>query len=148
VNLQTSRLLIVDDDPALLAGLSDALHVRLPEVSTATAASAKQALGLMANADFDCILCDLVMPEMNGLEFLRRVRQVCPETAVILMTGCGNDATAAEARRLGAAGFLPKPFTMDDVVPLIRCTLERTPLLRRLHETNRRSVLGHNTGSR
>jgi len=138
-----SRLLIVDDDPALLAGLSDALHVRLPQVSTATAASAKQALGLMANADFDCILCDLVMPEMNGLEFLRRVRQLCPGTAVILMTGCGNDATVAEAQRLGAAGFLPNPFTMDDVVPLIRRTLDRAPLLRRLREANRRSTFGN-----
>src|SRR5919109_4147445 len=99
----SSRLLIVDDDPALLAGLSEALKVRLPDLSTETAASAKHALGLMANADYDCVLCDLVMPEMDGLEFLRRVRDLYPGTAII-MTGCGTDATAAEARRLGAAG--------------------------------------------
>jgi DNA-binding NtrC family response regulator len=89
--------------------------------SEPTANSAKEALAMMADSDFDVILCDVVMPQM---------------------TGYGNDERAAEARRMGAADFLSKPFTMDDLVPLVRRTLERAPLLRRLHEANRRSVLG------
>jgi DNA-binding NtrC family response regulator len=135
-----ARLLIVDDDPALLTGLSDGLSARLPDISPKTASSAKEALGLMATEEFDVILSDVVMPGMSGLEFLARVRKLCPGTAIILMTGC-QDELRHEALRLGAVDFLTKPFTMDGVVSILRRALEQASLLRRLHETNRLSEL-------
>lgn len=75
--------------------------------------NAFQALDRLDEQPWDVILCDLRMPSMDGLEFLRRAKSTHPQVSVIIMTAYGNVDTAVEAMRVGAADFLTKPFPFN-----------------------------------
>ena len=103
-----SRVLVVDDEKGVRDSFSLLLAAAGHEV--ATAASATAALDLLARQDMDVVLTDLLMPGMNGLELLRRVRALAPRTQVIVMTGEPTDETAKAALAAGAADYLAKPI--------------------------------------
>jgi EAL domain-containing protein (putative c-di-GMP-specific phosphodiesterase class I)/DNA-binding NarL/FixJ family response regulator len=111
------RVLVVDDEPALLRGYKTALTRQGCVVDVAP--SARRALELLASSTFDVIVSDLHMPEMNGLEFLRAVRQLDLDIPVILMTGQPGLDSAMRALEYGAFRYLAKPVdiqTLDGVV--------------------------------
>ena len=104
------RLLIVDDDPATLLGLHDALQTKFPDADIFTAPSAEHALIRMNSSEsFDIVLSDIRMPGMNGVVLLREIKARFPACIVFLMTGAQGDFRM-EALRLGAAGLLEKPL--------------------------------------
>jgi len=107
--MSTPKVLVVDDEPAILGLVSKALSARGYEVHAAS--DPRQALELVQAAPcFDVVVSDVIMPEMCGPELVRRITQMCPNTAVVLMSGY----IAAEAIPLRAK-FISKPFRMTDL---------------------------------
>src|SRR5262245_13734830 len=108
-----AKVLLVDDDPALLDALSDALELRMPEVATQTCSTGRAALNAVREIDFEAVISDIKMPGMDGIELLSQVRQSRPETPVILITGHGQTDLAIQALRAGAFDLIQKPLDRD-----------------------------------
>jgi two-component system response regulator AtoC len=132
------RLLIVDDD----AGLRQSLALLLGESGYQIEAESDPERALeRASADaFDLILCDVRMPKMDGLTFLRRYRAGEGDALLIMMSAYGNEDAAIAAMREGAYDYLQKPFRPDEVLITIRKAAEREKLRREVEEL--RSSLG------
>src|SRR5258708_15520337 len=111
--MTASRVLIVDDDPALLQALPHALRLRMAEVTVDTAESAATALKLIVDRDYDAIVTDIKMPGMDGLELVAEIRARFPETPILVITGHGEHALAINALRGGAYDFIQKPIDRD-----------------------------------
>ncbi len=126
------RVLIVDDDRSLCE-LLDARLSRRGCVATCRT-SASEAFELLEHKQFDVLVTDLNMSEMNGLELCERVVQNRPEIPVVVMTAHGSLDTAIEAIRVGAFDFVTKPFEIDD----LRLALERAVNHRQLKEEVKR----------
>jgi CheY-like chemotaxis protein len=114
-SVQLGRVLIVDDE----ADVADMLSIGLERLGYATVAvqdplSALEAIEEDPSA-FDTLLTDLHMPLMSGSELIRRAREAAPHLHIILCTGDAKDATAAEARSLGADRVLHKPVKIQSV---------------------------------
>ncbi len=104
------RLLIAEDEPILRITIADALRKEGWEVDVAE--DGTKALALFERFFHDLVLTDLLMPGMDGLELLRRVKALRPDTAVVIITAHGTIETAVEAMQLGAIDFITKPFSM------------------------------------
>jgi two-component system, NtrC family, nitrogen regulation response regulator NtrX len=129
------RILIVDDDQGTLASLSRAFA--LEGYTALTASSAARGLERLAEEPVDAILSDVVMPEMDGLDFLARVRERAPDVPVILMSGQASVETAVKATRLGALDFVEKPIGLDRLLLTLRNALHIDRLQRENRELQR-----------
>jgi two-component system, NtrC family, response regulator AtoC len=131
------RLLIVDDD----AGQRQSLALLLGESGYEVEAEGdpERALKRASVEEFDLILCDVRMPKMDGLTFLRRYRAEKGEALLIMMSAYGNEDAAIAAMREGAYDYLQKPFRPDEVTMTIRKAAEREKLRREV-ETLRSSL--------
>jgi two-component system response regulator AtoC len=131
----SATVLIVDDEENIRRVLSMALQKE--GYHTIAASGGHQALKLLDEARCDVMLSDMVMPDMNGLELLRRARERQPELLVVMMTAYGTIPAAVEAMRLGAVDFLTKPLEMDVLRKVIRNALRdrerglKTPSVRK-----------------
>jgi signal transduction histidine kinase len=125
------RLLIVDDDAAHLEALSSRLEGRGYDLMSLS--SPDEALGLLRRQSFDVLVCDLMMPGIDGLELIRLALQLDPLLVPILMTGHGSVDTAIAAMKSGVLDYVLKPFRTRDVVPAV----ERAFEVRRLRLQNR-----------
>lgn len=124
------RLLIVDDELELKDALCEALTDAGYEAVAASHGA--EGLELLAKQDFDLLLCDLMMPAMDGIETLRKALDIDSGLVGIIMTGQGTIATAVEAMKIGAYDYLLKPFNLQTVLPI----LDRAMDLRRLRTEN------------
>ena len=114
-----ARILIVDDEQAMREACREVLA---PEgFILSEASSGEGALDIIGRQSFDLMILDLKMPRMDGMDILQRVQKESPGTATVVITGYPSIDTAVEAMRLGAADFLPKPFTPD----VLRLTVRR-----------------------
>jgi len=104
------RLLIVEDEPILRITIADALRKEGWDVDVAE--DGVKAMALFERHLHDLVLTDLLMPKMDGMEVLRRVKALQPDTTVVLITAHGTVDSAVEAMRQGAADFIAKPFSM------------------------------------
>ncbi|MCS7301677.1 MAG: response regulator, partial [Fimbriimonadales bacterium] len=114
-------ILIVDDELNIRRVLERAFAKEGYQVYTAE--GGHQALRLLDTTPCDLVLTDVVMPDMTGLELLRRARQKFPHLQVILMTAYGTIPTAVEAMRAGAYDFLTKPLDMEVLRKVVRNAL-------------------------
>jgi DNA-binding NtrC family response regulator len=110
------RVLVVDDDPALLQALPEALRLRMSGVTVDTADSAAAALDRIAGRDYDAIVTDIKMPGMDGLALLTEIRTRRPDTPILMITGHGDHTLAIQALRGGAYDFVHKPIDRDQIV--------------------------------
>src|SRR3989442_595391 len=110
------RVLIVDDDPALLQALPQALRLRMRGVTVETADSAAAALDRLAARDYDAIVTDIKMPGMDGFALLAQIQARQPDTPILMITGHGEYDLAVRALRGGAYDFMEKPIDRDDFV--------------------------------
>jgi len=115
--------IIVADDESL-ARQSAAELLREEGYIVYEAADGQAALQLLEEVDVDLILSDLRMPGVDGLTLLRKVREVYPQTMVVLMTAYASVETVVEALRLGAQDYLLKPLLFDDLLHKVRRLLE------------------------
>ena len=123
-DLRPARLLLVDDDPALLLALSGTLQIRLNPCSIDACESAVQALEFLKAHTYATIISDVTMPDMNGWQFLRAVKQSRVDTPVFLMSGNPHPVVIKNALDAGASGFFAKPFDRDEFVATIRQGME------------------------
>ena len=110
-------VLIVDDNPATLEMLAEFLGVEGFQAETAL--SGVSALLLARSGRFDVILMDIMMPGLNGVETLRTIKSLTPDTPVIMMTAYKGHELAEQARERGATAVLWKPFGLDELLATI-----------------------------
>jgi two-component system response regulator AtoC len=121
------RFLIVDDHPSirkLCVTVGASVGFDCVE-----AESAEAALLQLENDSPDIILADLMMPNMSGLEFLPRVKQMLPRTEIAIMTGHGSIETAVQAMKLGAYDYITKPFRIEELKLLLQRMAEKINLV-------------------
>jgi DNA-binding NtrC family response regulator len=116
---EEARVLIVDDDPALLQALPETLRLRMSGVRVDTAHSAAGALDRIAAQDYDAIIADIKMPGIDGLTLLAEIRARRPDTPTLMITGHGEEDLAVRALRGGAYDFIQKPIDRDHFVALL-----------------------------
>ncbi|MDP1761073.1 MAG: response regulator, partial [Deltaproteobacteria bacterium] len=121
-----AHILVIDDDKAMRDACFQILSRQGYRVELA--ASAKQGLSLLERLSFETILLDLVMPDMDGLEALKKIRALDPDVEVIIITGYGTIQSAVESIKAGAFHFLSKPFVPDDLRNLVSRALGKRRL--------------------
>ena len=97
------RLLLVDDDPALLDALSSTLHFRMSHLALETCMDTSDALRRLQRTPFDTLLTDIVMPHMDGMELLRKAKHVRPKMPIVVFSGSVQQGLVTDALALGAA---------------------------------------------
>jgi DNA-binding NtrC family response regulator len=125
-----SRLLIAEDEPLLRVSMADALRKEGWMVDVA--ADGVKAVALFEQYLHDVVVTDLVMPSLDGMELLRRVKALHTETTVIMITAHGSVEKAVDAMRQGAADFVTKPFSMAQLMVRIESVCSQ----KRLQEQN------------
>jgi len=113
-----TRVLVIDDDPQILDVCREGLLAGGYEVTTAATGSAAQAA--LSKTAFSLVLCDVLLPDTNGLELLEYMTSRFPDTFVIITTGHASIDLAKEAMRQGAFDFISKPYTMGDLLDTVR----------------------------
>jgi DNA-binding NtrC family response regulator len=119
------RILFVDDDTNVLEGLRDSLRERRGEWDMIFAHGGEEALANLAALRFDVVVCDMRMPGVNGVDFLRHVRERHPEIVRIVLSGHGEYAESLRSATF-AHQFLSKPCSADELYEVV----ERTASLR------------------
>src|SRR5205807_10619998 len=125
-------VLIVDDDPALLQALPQALRLRMGGVTVETADSAAAALERIAVQDYDAIVTDIKMPGMDGLALLAEIRTRRPDTPTLIITGHGENELIVGALRGGACDFIHKPIDRDYLVTALQRAMATREASRRV----------------
>ena len=124
-----ASLLLVDDDAAFRQVMAGEL--RRLDFEIATASSGEEAIRKAAEIEPDVVLLDLQLPDVSGLEVLKKVRDASPASEVIMLTGHGSIDTAIESIRNGAFDYAVKPCPLDELEVRIQRALERRSLRRR-----------------
>lgn len=125
------RILVVDDERVILELAGMILKSRGYQV--ATAHNGEEALTHVSHESYDLVLLDYMMPGMDGMMVLQRLQQLCPETAVIMFTGKGNEEIAVDLMKAGATDYLLKPFNHQNFLERIENALR----VRRVEAHNR-----------
>ncbi len=126
-----ARILLVEDDPDTARLITGALRSGAEQFEVAAASSVRAALEQLAAQPVDCVLLDYRLPDADGLEGLRHIRQAYPDVPVIVVTGAGSEEVAVEALKLGASDYLVKHGKYLVTVPvLVREALGRRELER------------------
>ena len=105
------QILIIDDSKDTLLLLEEFLERKGIEVTTCQ--SAQEGLAILRRHDIKLVLVDIVMPEMNGVNLLKRVLEINPSVDVVMMTGVAEMSLARECLELGAKDFIKKPFDLE-----------------------------------
>jgi DNA-binding NtrC family response regulator len=116
--MDKDRILLVDDEEEFVLALAKRLRARGLDVEVA--GDGESAVEKVKQSGFGVILLDLAMPGIDGLETLKRLREVDPDLQVVLLTGHGSIKTGVEAMEEGAVDFLEKPAEFADVLAKIR----------------------------
>ncbi|MFP4083460.1 MAG: response regulator [Desulfonatronovibrio sp.] len=111
------RILVIDDEGVFLETLVARLKLRGLEVTGCL--EAKKGLNLLESREFDVVLMDVSMPEMDGIKALEIIKDRNPELPVILLTGHASIESAARGKEKGAFDYLLKPFPLDDLTDKI-----------------------------
>lgn len=120
-----SRILIIDDQDAIRRVLREILENEKYQVDDA--ANGPVALQMMKEQEYDAVLCDIKMPDMDGIEVLEQVKAIC-DTPVIMISGHGTIDTAVDAIKKGAFDFIQKPPDLNRLLITVRNALDRQSL--------------------
>ena len=123
----SAHILVVDDEASLIEFLTLLFEEEGHKVSTAS--SVEEARIKLGQETFDLVLCDILMPDGNGLDLLREVKQEDRRTSVIMMTAYTSTKSAIDAMKLGAYDYVSKPFEVEELKILVQKALEKTELV-------------------
>jgi DNA-binding NtrC family response regulator len=121
------RILIVDDEAMMTDSLRQ--HFTAEGYSVDTAATGAEAIERFDQGGHHLAICDLQLPDMDGLEVMRHMKDARPTTEVIVVTGYGSVQRAVDATKAGAFYFVEKPFDFEEMQPLVEKALERRELV-------------------
>ncbi|MFH1686389.1 MAG: response regulator [bacterium] len=115
-------ILIVDDEQIVLDSIH--LHLRREECILHTVLTVDEALRILQEAPIDVVLTDLMMPDIDGLEFMKLVKDQKPKIPVIMITGYATVNTAMQATQLGAFDYVAKPFSKKELLGVVRRAMD------------------------
>jgi len=118
-----ARILLVDDEEIVVKSYLRILGSGDYQVEAAY--GGREALRKMEENFYDLVILDIMMPDMGGLEVLRRIKEMHPASAVIMVTGLPKNATVVEAMKLGVCDYISKPFEPDELKLIVQRALER-----------------------
>jgi DNA-binding NtrC family response regulator len=121
-----NKILVVDDDPLLRDFLAETLSRASYRVRLA--ATGEEALEKVRREDYDIILSDVRMPNMDGMELLKTTRNFLPDAKVVMMTAYGTVKNAVQAMKLGAFDYVMKPFSIDEIELVLKRAMEHKRL--------------------
>jgi DNA-binding response OmpR family regulator len=116
------KVLVVDDDPIVLESCKRILQEE--GIGVSLTASAAEGLEALEGQRYDLLIADVKMPEVDGLQLLALARKRHPRVPVLLMSGYPTGDTVAAVREGGADGFLPKPFTPEELLAGVRAAID------------------------
>jgi len=116
-----NKILVVDDEDALRTVLSAELEGEGYQVTTA--ADGQEAIKVLNTSAFDLILLDIKMPNVDGFEVLKFVKDKHPKTKVVMLTGFADLKNAIESKKLGAEDFVSKPYDLVDLLTTVERVL-------------------------
>jgi len=123
----TEKILLIDDELDFLSAMAERMEAR--EMTVSTASSAKEGLEKALAGSFDAVILDLRMPEMDGIETLRRLKEKNPDLEVILLTGHATIKDGIEAMKLGALDLLEKPADINTLTEKIKSAQAKKMLI-------------------
>lgn len=127
---RTPNILIIDDEPLMRISMSDALEAEGYNIDSAE--SGGEGLEALKTNNYDIVVTDLKLPEVDGLQILKNCKKLLPRAKVLMITAYGSVETAVEAMKQGAYDYIKKPFSMDELILMIK----RLVALRDLEDEN------------
>lgn len=125
------KILVVDDEPVVCRSC---VRVLAPEgYAVTTTESGREGIEKGSSGEFDVVIVDLKMPDVDGMQVLQRIKEKQPDVEVIVITGYSAVSSAVKAMKVGAIDYLPKPFTPDELSVVVNKAMDK----RRLVEENR-----------
>jgi len=143
-DMKKPAVLLIDDEEAILAGISYVLEKNGYRVVTAN--GGEQGLEVFKKENLQMVITDFVMDGIGGLEVLKQVKEIEPETMVVIMTGHGEMDSSIEALRLGASDYLLKPCKEEELLFRVTRCFEKLQMLNDAKKTNeklKKSVIKH-----
>lgn len=124
-----NKALVIDDDKTVLELMKFQLEAEGFNVTTADRGT--KGLGFVEEDEFDIILTDLNLPDVNGIEMVRRCKEFSPNTEIIMVTGFGSVEKAIEATKAGAFYYVEKPVEFEELLILIEKAVDRKNRLKK-----------------
>ncbi len=119
-----ARIVVVEDEPAIRRGVTEALRMTGYDVSEA--ADGLTGLREASSGGVDLVLLDIMLPKKDGFEVLAELRRVCPTRPVILLTARGSEADRVRGLKMGADDYVVKPFSVTELLARVEAVLRRT----------------------
>jgi CheY-like chemotaxis protein len=116
--------MIVDDEPLIVFALSKALRHDSRQIVTSLSGS--DAISELSGEPFDLCILDIYLPDITGLEIMKRIKETCPETKIIIMTASNLSDEQREGIKKNAMHFISKPFKIEEVKAMIKHALDET----------------------
>jgi len=135
------HILVIDDERSIRSTLSEILGFEGYQVSEA--ADGFEALNMISDNRYDCIICDIKMPKVDGIEVLEKAKEIQPDTPFIVISGHGNIDTAVEAVRKGAFDYLSKPPDLNRLLITLRNAMEKKTLVTETKTLKKRIFKGY-----
>lgn len=129
--MSIEKILIVDDEMIVRNFLAETLRRKNLDVTTAE--NGQKAISILKDQSFDLVITDMKMPDITGIDVLRKVKELSPSTIVVVITAFGSIENAVEAMRLGAFNYLIKPFSPDTIEAIIEKAREHLSLVEENH---------------
>lgn len=129
---QKASILVVDDEKIIHESCGRILREEGYEVETAL--SGQEALQKMKEKHYDLVLSDIKMPGMDGVETLEKMKKEVPDITVVMFTGYSSVATARDSMKLGAFDYLPKPFTPEELLAVVKKAIDKEMKARQKRE--------------
>ncbi len=125
--MKPSKILVIDDEPVVCKGcrlaLSDENHI------VQVCMTGREGMNLIEEGDYDLVLLDMKLPDIEGMEILRTIHETKQDLLVIVMTGYSTVQNAVEAMKLGAFDYLSKPFTDEELILVVQRAIEKKRLV-------------------
>jgi len=123
VSHEWPQILLMEDETSVAQGLQMVLSEEGYAVDLVT--TGQSALDIFYTKGFDLLVADLKLPDIDGMEVIKKVKQGRPDTGIIVITGYSTVPSAVEAMKLGACDYLPKPFTEDEIKSAVKDALKK-----------------------
>jgi two-component system response regulator FlrC len=131
--METTSVLIVDDEPSMRMALAESLLSCGYQVNTAV--DGTDGLSKFQQGKYEVVVTDMRMPKAGGMDVLKGIKSMSPETHVIVITAYGTVNTAVEAMKNGASDFIMKPFSLDELERVVKNALAEDTKEMELHES-------------